>query len=227
MATKPVLKKLPGFSQGVRVNSALRTVTLAQPICPFSRLEMEKDETGKWVPKQGPTDPERQNCQKGSGAWWKDCEARGHKPYEREVVWYVTEDVYDEETGELTGTKKFRRTRMMPNFKQVAISPHINSGQGARRAITNKGCKRLPEIGYEEVCQYRNCQNEIDPNACSEQFGNYCCKEELALVAAEQQGILLHRPDSALNGTEEPKVVRERQKQLMEAVAFATEKPNV
>lgn len=218
---KKLLKKIPGYSQGVRVNSSLRTIKLGRPICPFSAIEMEKDENNKWVAKQGPTDPDRQNCQKGSGAWWKDCEARGHDPYNRTIVWYVTQDEFDEETGELTGTKQFRRTRTVPNFAQVAVAAHLNSGKGARRAITNKGFKRLPDLGYEEVCQYRNCQEPISPDAKSEKYGNYCCVEELALIAAAQQGILLHRPDARLNGDEEDKVIRERDKQLMEAVAFA------
>lgn len=218
---KEPLKKMPGYSQGVRVNSSVRTVKLGRPICPFSKIEMEKDENNKWVAKQGPSDPGRQNCQKGRGAWWKDCEERGHDPYHMTVVWYVTEDVYNEETGELSGSKKFRRTRKIPNFAQVAIAPHLNSGKGARNAITNKGFKRLTDMGYEEVCQYRNCQNPVSKDAMSEKYGNYCSIEELSLIAAAQQGIMLHRPDARLNGQEEPKIVREREKQLMEAVAFA------
>ncbi len=220
-APKEKLLKMPGFSAGIRANSAVRTVKLARPVCPFSKIEMEKDEKGNWVPKQGPVDPDRQNCQLAGGAWWKDCEARGHKPYTRTITWYVTEDEYDETTGELTGQRKFRRTREIPNFSQVAIAPHLNSGKGARRAIEGKGAKRLTDIGYEEVCQYRNCQNPVAANAKSRKYGDYCCPEELALVAAAQQGIMLHRPDARLNGNEESKVVREREKQLMEALAFA------
>ncbi len=222
MATaKKDLKLIPGYAQGVRVNASVRTVKLGRPICPFSKIEMEKDENNKWVAKQGPTDPDRQNCQKAGGAWWKDCKERGHDPYNTKIVWYVTEDVYDPESGELSGTKRFRRTRTIPNLAQVAISRRLNSGKGARRAITDKGFVRLEDIGYAEVCQYRNCQNPVSPDAKSQRYGDYCCVEELALVAADQQGILLHRPDSRLNGVEEEKVVREREKQLMEAVAFA------
>jgi hypothetical protein len=221
MAERKKLLKMPGFSTDKRTNSSVRTIKLGRPICPFSKIEMEKDETGKWVAKQGPTDPDRQNCQKQGGRWWTDCEARGHDPYNREVVWYVTEEVYDPDSGELTGSKRFRRSRKIPNFAQVAVATHLNSGKGARRAIENKGYKRLPEMGYEEVCQYRNCQDPISPEAVSQKYGSYCCVEELALVAAAEQGIMLHRPDSRLNGDEEDKVVRLREKQLMEAVAFA------
>ena len=217
------LKKIPGNSSGVRVNAQLRMKKLAQPICPFSKIEMERDYKGDWVPKKGPTDPMRQNCQRQGGAWWKDCVAKGHNPYFREIVWYVTEDTYDEETGELSGTKKFRRSMEMPNLKAVAISPRINSGLGVRKA-KQRGCLELPEIGYKEVCQYRGCHNDVNPNCTSLKYGYYCCSEELALVAADQQGIALHRPNLMLNGpVDEPKFVREREKQLREAIAFAKE----
>lgn len=216
------LKKIPGNSSGVRVNAQLRMKKLAQPICPFSKIEMERDYKGEWVPKKGPTDPERQNCQRQGGAWWKDCVAKGHNPYFREVVWYVTEDTYDPETGELGEPKKFRRSITMPNIKAVAISPRINSGLGVRNAKQRKGCIELPEIGYRQVCQYRGCHNDVNPNACSQKYGNYCCTEELALVAADQQGMALIRPNLQLNGPiDEPKFRREREKQLREAVAFA------
>jgi hypothetical protein len=217
------LKKIPGNSSGVRANSQLRMKKLAQPICPFSKIEMERDYKGDWVPKKGPTDPMRQNCQRAGGAWWKDCVAKGHNPYFREVVWYVTEDEFDDD-GLLTGTKKFRRSMVMPNIKQVAISPRINNGLGARYAKQRKGCVELPDIGYAEVCQYRGCHNDVSPNCKSLRYGNYCCTEELALVAADQQGTALHRPNLMLNGpVDMPKFARERQKQLREAAAFAKE----
>lgn len=216
------LKKIPGNNSGVRVNAQLRMKKLGQPICPFSKIEMERDYKGDWVPKKGPKDPGRENCQLAGGTWWKDCVAKGHDPYNREVTWYVTEDVYDTETGELTGTKKFRRSVRLPNIKAVAISPRINSGLGVRKAKQQKGCVELPEIGYREACQYRGCHNDVNPNCKSIKYGDYCCTEELALVAADQQGIALFRPNLALNGPiDEPKFVRERQKQLREAVAFA------
>lgn len=225
------LEKIPGYTQGTRVNSSLRTVTLAQPICPMSKIEMERNDKGDWVPKKGPTDPNRQNCQLAGGAWWKDCMKKGHGemkgvpegygPYFREVVWYVTEDDYDNDTGEMVGTKRFRRRMVMPNLKQVPIAMRINSGLGPRRAIERKGCIRLGAIGYQEVCQYRNCQNPVDPDCVSQLYGSYCCTQELALIAAEQQGIALIRPSAELQGKDEPKFARERQKQLREAVAFA------
>ncbi len=216
------LKTIPGYSQGVRTNASVRTIKLGRPICPFSKIEMEKDEAGRWVPKQGPTDPDRQNCQKAGGAWWKDCEARGHDPYNSTIVWYVTEDKYDDETGELTGQRKFRRSRVIPNIAQVAVSTRLNSGKGARRAITMKGFKRLEDMGYAEVCQYRNCQKPVNPAAVSDKYGRYCSADELALIIADQQGILLHRPDARLNGAEEEdKVVQQREKQLMEVLALS------
>jgi hypothetical protein len=215
------LKKIPGHSMGVRVNAALRMKKLGQPICPFSKLEMERDYKGEWVAKKGPTDPTRQNCQKAGGAWWKDCEAKGHNPYFREVVWYVTEDEFDEESGEMIGTKRFRRSMQLPNIKSVAIANRINSGLGVRRAKQRKGCVELVDLGYAPVCQYRGCQEPVNPQAKSTKYGDYCCSEELALVAAEQQGMILMRPSGALQGTEESKFIRLREGQLREAASFA------
>lgn len=219
---KPLPKKLPGFSAGKRVNSALRTIKMIQPICPNSKVEMERNEQGDWVPKRGPTNPDRMNCQKRGGKWWEFCEEQGHNPYFREQVWYVTEDEYDEETGIMTGTRRLRRSRIIPNLSQVAVAPHLNSGKGARNAYERKGKRRVTEFGYEDTCQYRNCQEPVNPEFVSRQYGKYCCQEELALVAAEQQGLMLHRPDPGLNGPEEePKVARARQLQLTQALAFA------
>jgi hypothetical protein len=217
-APKPVLKTLPTSGVGLSANQPVRMVKLAHPICPNSKIEMEKDATGKWVRKQGPTDPERQNCQRMGYGWWKSCEEKGHNPYFREVVWYVTEDEFDDD-GLMVGEKRFRRSRTLPNISQVAVAPHLNSGEGARRAVKNKGFKRLPDIGYAEVCQYRNCMNPVDPKFVSKTYGGYCRGEELALVVAEQQGEVLHRPDARLNGNEVDKIERARQKQLNEALA--------
>lgn len=225
VATKSMetqLKKIPGNNSGVRVNAPLRMKKLGQPICPFSKIEMERDYKGDWVPKKGPTDPTRQNCQLQGGAWWKDCVAKEHNPYFREVVWYVTEDEFDSDTGELSGTKKFRRSMTLPNIKSVAISPRVNSGLGVRKAKNQKGCVELKELGYREVCQYRGCHNDVNPGSKSIRYGDYCCDQELALVAADQQGVALHRPNLMLNGLiDEPKFVRARDQQLREAISFA------
>jgi len=79
---KKELQKLPGFSQGVRVNSSLRMLKMAAPICPNSKIEMERDRDGRLVPKE--QGPDRMNCQLGGGEWW--AVADGVAPQRKPVV---------------------------------------------------------------------------------------------------------------------------------------------
>ena len=76
--TKEALKKVPGFTMGVRQNSSVRMVKLASPVCPYSKQEMERTPDGRWIPKMGGN--QISNCQLAGGEWWKECEERGHDP---------------------------------------------------------------------------------------------------------------------------------------------------
>lgn len=222
---KTPLKKIPGFSEGVRENSAVRMVKLNQPICPYSKVKMERTPEGRYIPAedQGPV----QNCQKADGEWWKDCEARGHDPYFRTRVWYTNQDTFetDPETGEdiLTGKRTVRHKERVPNVCQVYLGTRVNSGRGGWFSIVKKGRRRLTEAGYEEVCQYRNCQRPISKNGLGGRFGNYCSKDHLALVAADLQGIDLHQVTGILEEGSEDKIAQYRAKELREAVAFVGE----
>lgn len=224
---KAPLKKLPGFSQGVRANAAVRMVKMAAPICPNSVHKYEKDRDGRLVPVAQA--PNLQNCQLAGGEWWKDCEARGHNPYFSNRVWYTKEDVWEtDEAGEsiLTGTKTRRHQELVPNVVQVASDIRHNSGQGVNRAITKKGRIRLEEIGYESPCQFRNCQRPVAANAKSVPFGNYCSQEHLALVAANENQIALLQI-TGLEGTQSTKAKMVREKQLREALAFSDRRMDV
>lgn len=223
-------KTLPGFSRGVRENSAVRMLTMARPICPNSQLEMEQRD-GKWVPK-APA-PDRMNCQLAGGKWWVDCANRGHNPYFQHKTWTTTEPLFEEETdekGNKTGRKLQTGTRTVLhssedeiNTVQVAISIRVNSGQGATRAMETKGYRRLKDFGYPEVCQYRNCQKEIDKRYHSSKYGDYCSARHLQLVAADQQGVLLHAVNTGLEGPLVEAIADKRDKQLREAAAFAVD----
>lgn len=221
MVTKAKKEKLPGFSIGVRDNAAVRMVKLARPICPNSKLKMVKDENGKWVRSE----EQLANCQLAGGKWWIDCEARGHEPYFSTQTWYEAQDVMEEvEEGvfEVKGTRRIRHRTKRPNVAQVAVSVRVNSGRGARFKIERHGFARLATIGFDEVCQYRNCQKPIsDAGKGGSRYGDYCSAEHLALIAADAEGILLHYPNSNLNGEEFQKVERLRAKELREASAIA------
>lgn len=216
-----VKQVLPGYSTGVRANSAVRMVKLVRPICPNSKLKMVRDaDTGKWVP----ADIQPQNCQLMGGEWWKYCEEQGHDPYWTNRVWYSPQDIIEEdEDGNqiVTGTKRIKHVNRYPNIAQVSASIRHNSGQGAKRKIQLNGFKRLADVGFEEVCQFRNCQKPLDPKFSNTNYGSYCSLEHLSLIGADVEGILLHYPDVNLNGQEYDKIRKARAKQLREAAQGA------
>ena len=225
-ASKSDLKKLPGFSVGVRENAAVRMITLAQPICPNSQVEMMTTPEGRVVPSRS-NNPGRQNCQKLGHGWWKECEARGHNPYFSERVWYEQYEDVDPETQEILAKRRKHsgnpckacgQSHLYPNVAQVAANPRINGGQGPRFKVEHHGFKRLSEIGYEEVCEYRNCQKAIKVTS---RVGNYCGRLHAALVGADIQEEFLHQiKDQFVGGPDAGKLQRRRQKQLIEASEF-------
>jgi hypothetical protein len=220
-AAKNKLEKLPGFSVGVRVNAAARMVKLARPVCPNSKLRMIKNEQGNWVRDEN----QPQNCQlSDEPRWWDRCEELGHNPYFQTIVWYEPQDIVDEdEDGNLIvkGQKRIKHTSTRPNVAQVALHLRVNSGKGAKFKIERHGFKRLSEIGYEEVCQFRNCQKPLTEKGRGGVFGNYCSVQHLQLIAADAEGVMLHYPSSTLNADEYSKVQKLRAKQLREAAASA------
>jgi hypothetical protein len=219
---KKELKTIPGHTRGVQVNAALRTLKMGQPICPNSKVEMERLADGRWVQKPQP--PGRENCQLAKGEWWIDCEKRGHKPYFSTTKWYVTEDILEEdEQGRLVkkGEQLIPHEETRPNIVQVAISIRHNSGRGAQKAIQKKGFVRLGDIGYYEVCQFRNCQAPVSSKVKSKNYGHYCSTQHLQLVCADVEGELLHVPNQTVNGQDYAKIVKMREKQLREAAVGA------
>lgn len=228
MAKKEELKQIPGFSQGVRENSAVRMVKLGRPICPHSKIEMERDSKG--VPRPKYDGPNPLNCQSAGGEWWKMCEDLGHNPYFTTTKWYTTQDVIEEKKdAEGNGTGVFVKTgedlipheEVRPNIAQVAISIRINSGKGAIIAVQKKGFKRLPDLGYFDVCQFRNCQKPVQRKWKSQKYGAYCSKEHLALIAADAESIALEYPHSEFNAEKHVQAKRRRQRQLDEALMGA------
>lgn len=228
MPAKAEKNTIPGFTMGVRENASIRMVKLASPICPYSKQEMERTPDGRWIPKQN-TNP-TSNCQLAGGEWWKDCEARGHDPYYSTRTWYTTQDIYEKsEDGfdVLTGTKTIRHSERRPNIIQCPVGLRYGGAQDPlyklRRSMTVKGRKRLAEIGYEEVCQYRNCQRPISKRARSRRVGDYCSVEHMELVAADHMGIKLVQLTGRFELGAENEIRQKRLEQLNQARAFAAD----
>jgi hypothetical protein len=217
------LKKMPGFTSGLLADSALRMIKLARPICPNSKIKVELDANGRIIPVDTGADP---NCQRAGGEWWIACETKGHNPYFTTRVWYTKHDkLGQDEDGDtvVVGTKMVKHEEKYPNMSQVAISPRVNSGKGAVDAIAKKGFKRVGDIGYEEVCQMRNCQKPVSPKFKSRQYGDYCSVEHLQLIAADRNGIMLVQTGTGLDTGLEEKTRGERNKQLREAAWASTD----
>jgi hypothetical protein len=206
--------RIPGFSQGVRTGTGVRTVKLVAPICPNSQRRRKSDGTFEEV---------GQNCQLAGHGWWTMCEEKGHDPYFSTTKRYETVDVTDAE-GFVTGTKKKPIEEKRPNIVQVPVGRRYHSGQGAVNSIRNKGRKRLGEMGLEECCQFRNCQKDVNKRFVSPAFGSYCSREHLGLVAADQQGIFLTQVSgdavTLLGGVEE-KARQKRAAEMRQALAEA------
>lgn len=186
-------EKVPGFSQGVRRNAAVRMIKMVQPICPNSKLDMIRTPEGRYIPNPE-ANPAKQNCQmdrdeNGNAriGWWDSCAERGHDPYVTTRVWYSKEDVFDPETNEKTGERTIRHTTARPNIVQVAAHLRVNSGKGPLVKQRASGFKRLSEAGYEEVCQFRNCQKPVTVTSA---VGEYCGKDHAMLCAADWFGVV-------------------------------------
>lgn len=226
VAPKATLKRLPGFTMGVRENSAVRMVKLASPICPYSKQEMDRTPDGRWIPSRNPSGVA--NCQLAGGRWWIDCEARGHDPYYHTTTRYIQKDEWaEDEDGNqiLTGQKTIRREEREPNFIQCPVGLRYGGAQDPvfklRRSMERKGRKRLSEIGYEEVCQFRNCQEPVNRRYRSNRVGDYCSLAHLQLISADWNNIKLVQLTGRFELGQESELRQKRESQLREAAAFA------
>lgn len=226
-AKKEELKVLPGFSQGVRPTAVARLIVMAQPICPFSKITVELDSTGRPVPVKELREP---NCQLAGGEWWKTCDEKGHDPYFTTHRWYTTEDVLENEkddegneTGRLikTGERLIPHVEKRLNTAQVAAQKNINNGRGAIEAMEKKGFRRIKDFGYAEVCQMRNCQRLVSAEGSSRIYGSYCSKEHLAWFAAHvesDEGEPLDVTETRLGGYDTTRANKRRERRYREVL---------
>jgi hypothetical protein len=219
-------KQIPGFTMGVRQNSSVRMVKLASPICPYSKQEMERTPDGRYVAAKNQSGIA--NCQLAGGRWWLACEEAGHDPYYSSRVWYTSKDIWEEdEDGNqlLTDTKQLRHEERRPNIIQCPVGLRYGGANDPvwklRRSMEQKGRKRLSDIGYDEVCQYRNCQRPVNRRYRSRRVGDYCSLEHLQLIAADQLEIKLVQMSGQFELGAETQIRQKREAQLREAAAFA------
>jgi hypothetical protein len=225
----PVPLRIPGFSQGVRPNAAMRRLVMNAPICPFSQKKYTKDQFGNMTP----VDEGTQNCQLEGGTWWITCEERGHDPYFTTKVRYTIEDVYetDEAGREIkTGEQRIAHREYRPNLVSVPMNRRINNGRGVLDSMEKKGRRRLKDAvskhspaGYIEVCQFRNCEKPINPNYHSIPLGDYCSREHFQLSAANEKNVKLHILGHGLNTGSEERIANERDQQLAQATWLRTD----
>jgi len=225
----PVPLSIPGFSQGVRPNAAMRRLVMNAPICPHSQKQYTKDQWGNMTPK----DTGEQNCQLMGGQWWVTCEERGHDPYFTTKVRYTIEDVYetDEQGREIkVGEQRIAHREKRPNLVTVPMNRRINNGRGVIDSMQKKGRRRLKDAisahspaGYIEVCQFRNCEKPINPKYHSIPLGDYCSKEHFQLSAANEKGVQLHQLGTGLATGAEERISNERDQQLAQATWLRTD----
>ena len=219
MVTQTKGKTIPGFSQGVRENSAIRMKKMVQPICPHSQTKYDTTPEGKLVPRRDAG--QQPNCQIRGGQWWKECETLGHDPYNRTRIWYSKEDQFDtDSTGEQvqTGVRTVRHEDKIPNIAQVAAHIRVNSARGPELKKQNAGFRDLVEMGFDPVCEMRNCQKPVE---FTSNYGEYCSRNHAALCAADGLGKYVTQIPGLFDQGMEVDVRMKRREQLRVAAEAA------
>lgn len=220
-ARKEELKVLPGFSQGVRDNAATRMITLARPICPYSKITIELDSNNRPVPIKAPGPG---NCQMEGGEWWVRCQEMGHDPYFTTYTWETSRPIIEQDDeGRMikTGEEIIYHEEKRLNTAQVAQTLRHNNGMGVQDKMRTAGFRLLRDFGYAEVCQFRNCQKPVTPEGTSRKYGRYCSKEHLALIGAAAEEIMLYSKQTP-GGIEGSKALKKRERQLAEVLLGAS-----
>ncbi len=188
MATAPKEKKqsLPQLQIGVRETSNIRMILLAAPRCPVVSDPNSDKYTGEV------------NCQVETAnavGWWNTCENRGHDPYFSTTKRARKVPVFSTVEGEediITGYREKVTTTRTLNTVRVPLGTRYNSGRAVQQSIARKGRKTLTEMGYNEKCEFRNC--ELDATFRSK-YGNFCGDRHARLIGADVEGIALAVPE--------------------------------
>jgi hypothetical protein len=121
--------------------------------------------------------------------------------------------------------KRVLRTTDILNTTQVARSIRHDSGIKVGLKMKRSGFKRLQDLGYEEVCQYRACQHPV--GLVDATYGEYCSTEHLQLAAADIEEATLYNPANGKTDLgAEKSVNRKRRAQLRNAAQGVVDKPS-
>ena len=173
MVAKKDLTPIPWERIGVRLANAGRTVKMLKPVCPESA--------------EGP------GCEtKQFGAWWIECEKKGHDPYHQvkeEIVKHPQVEMTEDGRQLITGYEEEVERFRTPRVTQVALTDRINSHQGVENGKFWHGYKYPEELGYSPMCEFRNCFAD-NPEIIT-RYGKYCREEEAKMVIADERHIVL------------------------------------
>lgn len=173
-------ESLPQAQVGVSERSNIRMKKLAAPRCPVST---------KTSPYYQADEMTCQHEMANYPGWWKVCEKRGHEPYFTITRTIKKEPVLAEDgSGLITGYREVQHEKRKLNINQVPIGTRFASGRA--EAITKglKGRKELKEFGYNDLCEYRNC--ELDAKVKSK-YGFFCSDRHARLIGADVEAIML------------------------------------
>ncbi len=186
----PKKASLPQLEMGVREQSNIRMKKFARPICPIQDLEELVQRDGTIIPN--PNYDGSINCQRemnGYPGWWIVCEKRGHDPYFTVKRRIVKEPVVDEEQdGLITGYRERRVVTKKLNMTQVALGTRFHSGRGEAISVGLKGRKELSEFGYNDLCEYRNCERDATIDT---RYGKFCGDRHARLIGADVESFML------------------------------------
>jgi len=175
---KEALKEIPWEKTGVRLSAPSRTVKMIMPVCPESQSDDASGGSG---------------CETTvGGAWWIECEKRGHDPYHQaKVVPHRAPIVREQEDGRqlIVGYDEQVELIRTPRVTQVPAGVRSNSGYLPDRKRFWHGYKMPHELGYKDMCEFRNCYN---PNIkYRTKAGDFCDEMQAKMMLADTRHINL------------------------------------
>lgn len=172
MVAKKDLKIIPWERAGVRLANGGRTLKMIQPVCPESAAGS--------------------GCEMLYGAWWIECDKKGHNPYFQvgEVKTNIPE-IAESESGRklVTGYKEEIELVESVRTNQVPYTDRVGSKQMPEDKRFFHGWKFPEELGFAPMCQFRNCY-EAFPEVKT-RYGDYCREEEARMVIADERHVVL------------------------------------
>ena len=171
-------EKLPPTQVGVRETINTRRILMVRPVCPIQDDPEKDGYTGE------------NKCSLEGLGWWVKCEERGHDPYYRIEQTIKTRPLIEEVDGKklVVGQEQTVIERKRLNAASVALTTRVNSGRGPTLKHDRFGFKFLQELGYDPVCEFRNCELPVKVKS---RYGFFCGDRHARLVGADVEVIVL------------------------------------